>query len=694
MLDEQVFPLLNKTGLGLGELLGFAMIAAERRVISARFARVVSASLYGSYGANHLDGVDIRAMPRFEAERFAVVYGIHIFDYFLEHEAALRECHRVLSDGGVFFFQLSPDRVRPDRSAPTKTREITASPGYFEYLPANASLTDTRVGSDWFVDRMRRVGFEAWYRQMIEPGSELVCHWFLGVKRPNRSRFADTLRSSASDIGKGALSYARQALMTRVSNPVPARSVGSSRTAAVVRPTRSARRPAARAKVAVPPAPVRLHRVGGAGDREAAAAAASDAGFARTHAIPLPRREPPTLVRLTLSVPATLPDSLPLHDIHFAEHAIGTGVDAEDSIVLLGPDAVYASNDLGESWRVVKTDAITRTPLFRSFTTANGIHLIQGRGWHQRSDDALDPEHLAPILRFDRDWNFLDMAWAGRVHWHGSAAIGQSGDTIIFGEYPDNGEAYRHPDPRQHIYPSRAWRSRDDGRSWQEVALLDNGRVRHLHTCCPDPDQPGRWWLSSGDRAEEVFIWRSDDDGDTWIDVTHPNPPVPLSPGFANRSRAVQRFTDLHFDGDYVIWGADDHLGNLEELPRVDDRRSWPGARLYRSRRTGDRIEPEELGWIGLPVRSLIDVGPAWLVLTEAKARWFSLRPRVCIVFKDAPQVIHHLFDADNFANRPTGFTYSTASRRAKNGVFFTNRNSADLFPRGAGVLKWEIAFE
>ncbi|MBV9863607.1 MAG: hypothetical protein JO267_15825 [Alphaproteobacteria bacterium] len=662
IVEDHVLPLLGTAELADKEILGFSMIAAERKLIHARFSRVVSASLYGSYGPNHRDGVDIRAMLEFEAGRFAAVYGIHIFDYFPEHAQALQECRRVLADRGVFFFQLSPDRVRADGSPPTVTREIAASAGYFEYLPPGATLADTSVGADWLVAQMEQAGFDARHLQTVEDGTGLRCHWFVGVKRPEKVGFAERLRNSASGLRSGALSYARTAF------PRSRSGVGR-------QPDRGAHPAAA---TAMPRPRLEL------GSRHQA--------LSRTHAIPLPRREPPHLVRVTLSVPPSVPDNGAVHDIHFAEHSVAP--DGAETVILLGPDAVYASADLGESWSTVRTDELMPAPAFRSFTTSSGVHLIQGRGWHDPADDALAADRLAPILRFDRDWRFLDIARAGRVHWHGTAAVGEDSGTILFGEYPDNGPAYRHKDPKPHIHPSRVWRSRDDGRSWQEVAVIEGGLVRHLHTCAPDPDRPGRWWVSSGDRSEEVFVWRSDDDGDSWTDVTHPNPAVPLADSFAHHARAVQRFTDLHFDGDYVIWGADDHLGNLAELPSIPDRNRWPGARLYRSLRTGDRLEPEELGWVGLPVRTLVDVGPAWLVMTEAKARTFSLRPRVFILFKDDPATPHHLFDIDNFANRPTGFTYSIASRTARNGVFFTNRNSWEVFDRGPGLLKWQIAFD
>ena len=160
-----------------------------------------------------------------------------------------------------------------------------------------------------------------------------------------------------------------------------------------------------------------------------------------------------------------------------------------------------------------------------------------------------------------------------------------------------------------------------------------------------------------------------------------------------NRKRSIHRYTDLHFDGGHLIWGTDDSLGDLSLETKTLGDEIRPGARMYRATLRDGKLMPEELGWVGPPVRSMVDTGSAWIVLTEAKKAIYSLRPRVFLLFKDEPHRVHHLFDIENFSGEETGFTYSVASRFARNGVFFTNRSGRDGFPSGIAALRWEISF-
>lgn len=412
------------------------------------------------------------------------------------------------------------------------------------------------------------------------------------------------------------------------------------------------------------------------------------AALTRTETIPLSRATPPQTIEVKLSVvDLALPG-----DVHFAEHVRGETGAVTDEIILLGPHHIYASNDFCATWRAIDAMKIARTPLQRCFTTSAGTHLVQGMGWAQAADEAKSPEELAPILRFDKNWRLISVVKAGDVHWHGTASIGEANGTIMFAEYPDNFEAYRESDPAPHLRPSRVWRSRDDGQTWQCIFTAGSGTIRHLHTCLPDPARPRTWWLSSGDRTAECFVWRSEDDGDSWIDVTNTEPDVNLPRSMNHRKRSAQRFTDLHFHGDYLIWGADDPLGDLDAIAASSDDVK-AGSRMYRAKLNGEHLALEELGLVGLPVRSLIDVGPAWIILTEAKQAAFSLRPQVCVLFKDEMTTVHTLFDIENFGGHATGFTYSVASRSARNGVFFSNRNSQDGFPSGVAALRWEVMF-
>ena len=65
-------------------LLAFAMTSAERTVLSKIFPTFTSASLYGNYGADHIEGCDVRDLDRFPDAHFCGVFSVLLFDYFVE----------------------------------------------------------------------------------------------------------------------------------------------------------------------------------------------------------------------------------------------------------------------------------------------------------------------------------------------------------------------------------------------------------------------------------------------------------------------------------------------------------------------------------------------------------------------------------------------------------------------------------
>jgi hypothetical protein len=90
----------------------------------------------------------------------------------------------------------------------------------------------------------------------------------------------------------------------------------------------------------------------------------------------------------------------------------------------------------------------------------------------------------------------------------------------------------------------------------------------------------------------------------------------------------------------------------------------------------------------------MVDVGSAFVIVTEAKYVDVVPNPQVFIVFKDETSRCHHLFDIDNVEKKSTGATYSKSSIASKDGTFFT------LIERGlfaddiSGILRWKIEFD
>lgn len=164
-------------------LLGFALTTGERRILGPHFPAAVSASLYGDYGAGHINGVDARDLSRFSAGEFACVFSILLFDYFFEHDKALREAARVLERGGLFMTCILDSRVSGDGARPAIIKTIERAPGYFDYVPADKALLSVHVGSKWFLAAMKRAGFSARYLVVDDAISTQKSRWFVGRKR-------------------------------------------------------------------------------------------------------------------------------------------------------------------------------------------------------------------------------------------------------------------------------------------------------------------------------------------------------------------------------------------------------------------------------------------------------------------------------------------------------------------------------
>jgi hypothetical protein len=441
---------------------------------------------------------------------------------------------------------------------------------------------------------------------------------------------------------------------------------------------------------------------------DGAAATPGDAGrplvarkgsLTKTYTVPVDPHFGFKRITVELSVP-DLPE--PATGACFAEHVYDRPKNcATDMVIACKAGGVAVSNDLGVSWDYVPTPKAGKARLWNSFTLADGTHLLQVRPPSRPPTSGVVD---APIYRFDRDWRFLDRSVPGFNQWHGTNSIDEAGGTIIFGEYPANLAAHRGEtdlaklqlyEKQGVVAPSRLFRSRDRGRSWQQVFEQPWREVRHFHTVVADPYLGGRWWASSGDRPSECRVWCSTDDGSTWRDVTDPNPDVALHPQYeASFRRSVHRHTAIVVQSDRLLWGVDDWLGSAKDYfdANVPPERRV-GARLCISPKS-EPLRTSSIGFVGNPVRSIVDIGEAYIVMTEAKRIEVGLNPQVLLCSKKEPFLVRQLFTIDNLAGRQTGFTYSRASMAAKDGVFFSYRPEKDAFESGAGILRWRVSLD
>src|SRR5690242_11253343 len=84
--------------------------------------------------------------------------------------------------GRRFFPHIAPYRLVDGDMSPQQKGAIKSRAGYFEYLPDKTELPDVKVGRDWFLSAMERVGFKTALVRVRDAVPGLVSEWFIGIK--------------------------------------------------------------------------------------------------------------------------------------------------------------------------------------------------------------------------------------------------------------------------------------------------------------------------------------------------------------------------------------------------------------------------------------------------------------------------------------------------------------------------------
>jgi hypothetical protein len=396
--------------------------------------------------------------------------------------------------------------------------------------------------------------------------------------------------------------------------------------------------------------------------------------------IPLPASFGASSIRIRLSLPK-MPRGA---NYAFLDHVLDANGNTTDRILAGAMGTFAISDDLGESWRSVPVRGYRRFIISNARMMPTGEVLLQALDPEERMPP---PDQISHLLVCNLEGHVLSHTRMDGARWHGCRSADISGNTVMYAEYtPNNGRnqggAHR---------ASRVLRSRDFGRTWQVVHTEEN--IRHFHFLQAKPGIRGEWWLTSGDDEPECHIWRSTDDGDTWVDQTA-SFGEQIATSKLRLSRRMFRLTDLTWDGDDIIWGTDDRLmrttgrGAERAVPKR-------GSRLFRGN-PGSGVAPVDLGLCGPEVRNLVEVGDFYLVLTQVSTSAPNSAPQVWLMPKRTPAegpTLQHLFDVERLEPGHAGFTFSRASRADRNGVFFTYRPPKQIFDASAQILRWEIDF-
>lgn len=581
----------NKLGLC------FSTTSHERKFLEPLNLKYTSVSLFGKYGANHVEGVDARDLSRYQDSSFILHYSCLLFDYFVEHESAIKEAYRVLDAGGLFITHIEWPRIKEGNSPPEIVSTITPKKGYYEYIPEGQGMVNIKVGREWFIEEMKKAGFEVMVYKIKDKFSDLICEWFVGQKIAKEAKTSKAL--STTDTTSWILS--------------------------------------------------------------------------KSYSIPLPAGFSHSRIEIDISTIDTTKKSKTLN---FACHVIDENGHATNDLICTGVGGFLLSKDLGESWKWFLLNGCEGVNFTIASTHLNCIHLI-AKGYSPKLSENPDTSGLLVVV--DNEGDILSKSVLSKAQWHGTDSIDYEDKALMFADYQLNLPVNSDDDKAKRL-SSNVFKTLDSGKTWKNILSIDGKFVRHFHTLRKDPYSKN-WYLTSGDLSDECRLWSSSDCGETWTEIHLHN----------NCHKSTYRMTSMTFSEDGIFWGSDDIMGSVSKLDENIAIADRSGSRIFFAKRE-DLSNPIEIGWVGQPVRSIVDVGEYWIVLTQGSMYRNLSRPLVYLLEKKSPYKLIKMFEIDKYDNANTGFTYSRHSRIAKDGVFFTYRGPNDLVTNNPHkILKWKF---
>ena len=407
-------------------------------------------------------------------------------------------------------------------------------------------------------------------------------------------------------------------------------------------------------------------------------AVSTAAGQYREYSASLPEGFGAQRITMRLTTPR-----LPVRPVFsFSEHVMDEQGRPTDTILAVAKGGFAISRDLGRRWKQVKIKGRERQYFEHVKSIGHSEFLVQT----SPEKEAKKNKSHVDLLVVTEDGEVLVEHLSQSYRWHGCRAVDWADGTLMYAEYPSN-----RPVNGKRPSSARVFRSRDRGRNWEVVFEQSGAQIRHFHFLQARQGFAGEWWLTSGDYPHESHVWVSKDDGDSWTDLT-----AGLSLKFEVNGTVYERdslrLTDLVWLGDEVVWGSDDDLATTNP----------PGACVFRSK-VGLNLAPQFVGRGMWHFRSIVDIGDYFVLISQRSNRRGATvderRPGVYLMRKQCEtghDAFVHLFDLDTFPSeaRMAGFTFSKASRMAKNNVFFSYRSDEDVFDGGPKVLEWRVRLE
>lgn len=339
--------------------------------------------------------------------------------------------------------------------------------------------------------------------------------------------------------------------------------------------------------------------------------------------------------------------------IKFLEHILDEEKKATTNLIVsLGSD-LYLSENLGQSFKLIYEGSDENW--IRCFSY-KGYKLL----WDNKKKD---------IIVFDKDWKKIYTSHPGTDAWHGSSGIDARDGVIMFAEYASDESEF-----------NQIMQSKNYGKTWTSVfkqkgyGSKPNHEIRHFHTLQIDPFEDETWYASSGDASNEKMIeskvWKSSNNGTSWLDVSDYQ--ITQKQYFGG----IHRYTSIQFTKDYLYWVTDDPIDGT--------------SKFVRTKRT-EPFSLEILGKTGNLSRSLVKTKFGFVNISEFKDKDKDFN--IHLLREDSS--IEDLYTFQRLENdeERTGVTYSLASQKAKDGIFFSHfPNTINfVFRKDPGMVLWKI---
>jgi len=273
--------------------------------------------------------------------------------------------------------------------------------------------------------------------------------------------------------------------------------------------------------------------------------------------------------------------------------------------------------------------------IIQFFSLSNNTYLIS----------SYDSEGIHYVTLLGNDLQILKKQKVGHCSWHGQNAMCEKDKIIMYAEYNTSEDAQR----------VSIFRSKDMGYTWKEVFFLNApNQLRHWHTIHADISRDAHWIATTGDTPAQSKWFLSQDDGDTWNEITDK---YYVNTAYPSRNLSAHRTTAILESNSHYYWTTDDLMGNVINYFIEENGERKSSSKFYKSKKN-IAMDIEKLTNLGIHGRSFIKTEHGYLVVTEAK--YVSNNMQIFYIDESDPTKAYFLLSLPGTMR--TGGTYSINS--------------------------------